>query len=387
MTFGLAFRPLVALGLAGFALAAAPRAMAEGSVEKGRDIFGDLCTPCHNLGQGDEVNGPDLEDVALRRSRDWLRRYLLDPEGMLAGGDPIAVELLNKYQGVPMPGLGLTPAQAEDLIAFLDAAARSTPEQLAALGPVPGTAAQAGAQLFESACKACHTVGGGDGVGPDLQAVTAKRDPAWLKRWIMVPDRMIAEKDPIAVELLARFKNVPMPNLGVTERQADALIAFLSRGAPESAAATAAAPPAGLPPGDAARGKDLFTGALRFRNGGPPCMACHGIAGIGALGGGALGPDLTLTVKKFGKQGMPSILASLPFPTMQPIFARRPLTVEEQADLLAFLEGPVVPREARAVERLALLAGGGAALLFASAGLVWRRRLGGVRRAMLRKAA
>ncbi len=44
MTFGLAFRPLDALGLAGVALAAAPRAMAEGSVEKGRDLFGDLCS-------------------------------------------------------------------------------------------------------------------------------------------------------------------------------------------------------------------------------------------------------------------------------------------------------------------------------------------------------
>ncbi|MFN3338009.1 MAG: hypothetical protein ACK42I_10985, partial [Thermomicrobium sp.] len=48
-----------------------------------------------------------------------------------------------------------------------------------------------------------------------------------------------------------------------------------------------------LPPGDPIRGKELFTGVLRFENGGPPCQACHSIGGIGALGGGQLGPDLT----------------------------------------------------------------------------------------------
>jgi hypothetical protein len=116
-------------------------------------------------------------------------------------------------------------------------------------------------------------------------------------------------------------------------------------------------------------------------------MGCHGIAGIGALGGGALGPDLTLTVKKFGRQGMPAVLASLPFPTMQPVFAGRPLTVEEQADLLAFLEGPTVTREPGALRRLAWLALVGAGVLFAGTGLAWRRKLGPTRRTLVRRAA
>ena len=42
--------------------------------------------------------------------------------------------------------------------------------------------------------------------------------------------------------------------------------------------------------GNAETGKDLFTGVVRFQNGGPPCMACHSTGGIGALGGGSLGP-------------------------------------------------------------------------------------------------
>jgi len=377
----------VAAAAIGVVLAAGSVVRAEGSFEKGRDLFASLCTPCHSLGEAADVNGPDLKDVTLRRSRDWLRRYLLDPEGMLAGKDPIAVELLNAYRGVPMPSLGLTAAQVEDLIAFLDAAARSSPAELAALGPLPGTAAAGGRQLFQSACASCHTIGGGDGVGPDLKGVVSKRDRSWLKRWLLEPDRMLREKDPIASELLARFKNVPMPNLGLTDPQAESLLAFLSTEAAGPTAVASEAPPAGLPPGDAVRGKALFTGQRRFRNGGPPCMGCHGIAGIGALGGGALGPDLTLTVKKFGRQGMPAVLASLPFPTMQPVFAGRPLTVEEQADLLAFLEGPTVTREPGALRRLAWLALVGAGVLFAGAGLAWRRKLGPTRRALVRRAA
>ena len=39
-------------------------------------------------------------------------------------------------------------------------------------------------------------------------------------------------------------------------------------------------------------GKKLFTGETSFANGGPACMSCHN-AGVGTLGGGSLGPDLT----------------------------------------------------------------------------------------------
>src|SRR3989449_10555524 len=67
--------------------------------------------------------------------------------------------------------------------------------------------------LFESRCGACHTIGNGDRVGPDLAGVTARRDRAWLSRYLAEPDRMRAEGDPIAMALFAKYKNVPMPNL------------------------------------------------------------------------------------------------------------------------------------------------------------------------------
>ena len=84
-----------------------------------------------------------------------------------------------------------------------------------------------GEQLFRRRCVTCHSGGSGESLGPDLAGVVQKRPRAWLTRWLMVPDQMLAEKDSIALELYARFKEVPMPNLGLTAHDAEALIEYL----------------------------------------------------------------------------------------------------------------------------------------------------------------
>ncbi|WP_130905106.1 MULTISPECIES: SCO family protein [unclassified Pseudomonas] len=91
-----------------------------------------------------------------------------------------------------------------------------------------------GEELFRTRCASCHSLGPMDGqgiglrsIGPDLIGVTRQRDPAWLSRWIREPDRMLAEKDPIAMELFERFDQIPMPNLRMDERAAQSIITFL----------------------------------------------------------------------------------------------------------------------------------------------------------------
>jgi len=251
--------------------------------------------------------------------------------------------------------------------------------------------AEAGKTIFQQKCAACHTIGGGRLVGPDLQGVTAQRDRNWLVRWIAAPDRMLAQKDPLAIQLLKENNDVPMPNLALTDAEVTALLTYLeTQGGAAAAAPSSQAPaaaPAGRPAGDSVAGKSLFMGNTRFQNGGPPCMACHSIAGIGALGGGALGPDLTPAFNKFGEAGLTSILATMPFPTMNAVWSQRPLTAEEQANLVAFMQQAVAERSTQALGQLALLAIVGLVILLALAQLIWRRRLTSVRQPMVRPAA
>ena len=83
-----------------------------------------------------------------------------------------------------------------------------------------------GQVLFRDRCAACHTFGKGDLLGPDLTGVMARRERAWLIRYLAAPDQMRASKDPIALELAKRAK-VPMPNLALTKEEVADLMNFL----------------------------------------------------------------------------------------------------------------------------------------------------------------
>lgn len=84
-----------------------------------------------------------------------------------------------------------------------------------------------GEAIFSQTCTACHTIGKGQLVGPDLAGVTTRREESWLKRQIQEPDQLIAEKDPIAMELLKASNNVPMVPLGLKDAQVQSVIAYL----------------------------------------------------------------------------------------------------------------------------------------------------------------
>ncbi|HEX7671983.1 MAG TPA: SCO family protein, partial [Polyangiaceae bacterium] len=118
-----------------------------------------------------------------------------------------------------------------------------------------GVIADRGEHLFRTRCAACHTIGHGDGLGPDLIGVAEVRDKSWLARYIAAPDEVLASGDRFAMSLFERYKKVRMPNLRLGEADVDALIRFLeARSAsshtsektepqPPGTAGTAQAPP------------------------------------------------------------------------------------------------------------------------------------------------
>lgn len=84
-----------------------------------------------------------------------------------------------------------------------------------------------GQYLFTKKCGACHTVGQGDKIGPDLAGVTDTRNRDWLMRKIQNPEQLLAEKDPITMALAEKYGHVNMPNLRVADEDANYLIGYL----------------------------------------------------------------------------------------------------------------------------------------------------------------
>ena len=96
--------------------------------------------------------------------------------------------------------------------------------------PAPSTptdpAAVRGKLNFESKCLACHSIGRGDKLGPDLLGVTKRRTEVWLTKWLKSPEKML-ESDPDAKAMLQKYKGIPMPNQNLSDPEVDEYIIYL----------------------------------------------------------------------------------------------------------------------------------------------------------------
>lgn len=89
-----------------------------------------------------------------------------------------------------------------------------------------------GESLFRTRCSACHVFGQGDGLtrqGPNLLGVTDRRERKWLERWLLEPDVMLAEKDPVAIQMFEAFNKVAMPNLRLSQLEISQLLDYMTK--------------------------------------------------------------------------------------------------------------------------------------------------------------
>jgi protein SCO1/2 len=123
MTWKTAF---VVLGTAGAALLfSAGSASAQGAdaqVKRGQTLWQNRgCAGCHSIGKGKGSGvAPDLSGVLQRRSKEWIHNWLKDTEGMLAS-DSTAMALMKEYKNTKMPNQKLSEADADAIIAFIQA--------------------------------------------------------------------------------------------------------------------------------------------------------------------------------------------------------------------------------------------------------------------------
>ena len=259
-----------------------------------------------------------------------------------------------------------------------------------------------GEKDFNTTCFACHTIGGGRLVGPDLAGITDRRPEDWLISFIRSSQAMIESGDPDAVALASEYVGLMMPDTTMSDRRIEDIISYLRlKGSPALADADegrvtgstsiAASEPA-TPPGPASdeeiiAGQHYFQGEVRFENGGAACNACHDVRNDAVIGGGALAAELTTVFSRMGGAGVRAILGQAPFPVMQAAYEDRPLTEEEVTSLVAFLQFAdsqqynQLPRD----YGIGLFFTGtvGAGLLFTLFAVVWRgRKIGSVNQAI-----
>ena len=84
-----------------------------------------------------------------------------------------------------------------------------------------------GTAIFKANCTACHMIGGGRLVGPDLQGITEKRTKDWLKKWINSSSELIASGDADAIAIFEEYNKVAMTNFYFSDEDSEALYAYL----------------------------------------------------------------------------------------------------------------------------------------------------------------
>ena len=112
----------------------------------GAYTFRNHCAACHTIGRGDHL-GPDLLNVSTTRDREWLTRFIVDPEQARAAGDLIALALRATYKQVLMPSLDLGTADAAVLIDYIDRQSRAVRDAVGTSGSTTAGAAIAGATM------------------------------------------------------------------------------------------------------------------------------------------------------------------------------------------------------------------------------------------------
>ena len=190
---------------------------------------------------------------------------------------------------------------------------------------------------YENKCLSCHSIGGGDEVGPDLKGVTERRQEKWLIDFIRDSEKVIKSGDPVANELFVKYKSKKMPAQEISDDEIKLLLEFIKTGKGAAAAAYKSAHEAN--PYDIEMGRNLFIGSSTLEKGGPACLSCHGAGDhIPYLGGGSLGPDLvTVSYSAYLDKGLNKVLSKISFPTMAELYAKAPLSEQENYYLRAFL--------------------------------------------------
>ena len=200
--------------------------------------------------------------------------------------------------------------------------------------------ADEGEQLFKTTCAACHTIGKGRLVGPDLSGITQKKSKEWLVPFIKSSTTVIKSGDADAVAIFKEYNSIMMPDIAYSEAQIVNILNYISSGGGNGGEAQTVVADilSGTTSENVKVGLWLFSGKQPFTNGGPACVACHKVKDERIFSSGTLAKDLTESYEILGSAGVAAVIKSPPFPVMNAAFTNHGLTEEEVIDLTAYLK-------------------------------------------------
>ena len=260
-----------------------------------------------------------------------------------------------------------------------------------ALPLAPAALAQEAAVDFKTNCMSCHTIGGGRLVGPDLKDVSQRQERAWLARFIVAPAAVLASGDAYALKIQSESRGVVMPSVpGMDLERAQAFLDLIvaESALEESQFAGVQVSERPFTRQDVQRGREIFLGIRRLTAGGPACVSCHSVKGIGVLAGGGLAPELSAVYERLsGRKGLATWLSAPATTTMQSVYENQPFDTE--ADILPLLayfadlaqDPPESSQASTLIFILLGLAGAAAALMIFD--VLWKGRFRGVRKALV----
>ena len=158
------------------------------------------CFICHTIGTSGGTVGPILNQVSNRRSPEWLRKWLKDP---------------NKVKpGTKMPNFEFSDDEIETIVGYFKYMKRDIDSEQ--ILNDHSDIQKAGGELFKAYdCLACHRLGKtGRFTGPNLTWIGVRKTSEWVSVWL---------KDPPAYK-----PDTFMPNFQLSDGEIDALTHYLA---------------------------------------------------------------------------------------------------------------------------------------------------------------
>ena len=201
---------------------------------------------------------------------------------------------------------------------------------------------QDGQSIFQQKCAACHTIGKGRMVGPDLKDRTVSKERNWLITFIRSSQTMIKSGDSQAKAIYEEYNRLLMPDAGMNDTEIEAVLNYIEEVSAGGALDQDPTLVADLLDGTSQKnidlGAKLFSGRSILSGGGLACGNCHKVKDDKEFTAGTLAKELTTAYEMMGSAGIAAILKSPPFPAMKDAYIEHPLTEEEVINLTAYLK-------------------------------------------------